>query len=110
MTSSSNEKLDSDQIYDDLIAILAQANGPHGDKTKGNLRKTVFLGVSSTYSDKGYVDPWGERFVIGVDSNYNKQVEGFHGETLTGKVFVYSKGPDGPDGDSTKDDDVLSWK
>ena len=100
--------------------------GPSGAITDGNLRKTRFLEVPAEYgATVPYQDPWGNRFRIGIDSNYDKDVEGLNGENLlNGTVFVYSLGPNGkgatgdiPAGSASKGDDnghfvddVISWK
>jgi prepilin-type N-terminal cleavage/methylation domain-containing protein len=102
----------NDQAYDDLIACLSLVDGPNGNKNGSGLynpRKTRFLEVSSLYDDVGYVDPWDNRFIIGIDANYDNEVKNLDpgGATLHGKVFVYSRGPDGADGGA---DDIKTWE
>ena len=111
-TPASNEYIKDNTTYDLLIAILSQVDGPNSsDKTKGNLRKTRFIEVPSEYSTTvPYQDPWGNRFRIGIDSDYDKDVEGFASSTLNGTVFVYSLGPDKTDNNGDSVDDVISWK
>ena len=124
-TPSTKEFIKDDATYDKLITILSQVAGPSGAITDGNLRKTRFLEVPSEYdTSTPYRDPWGNRFRIGIDSDYNKNVTGFTSTPLNGTVFVYSLGPDGdgatgnvPGGSASKGDDggdpvkdVLSWK
>lgn len=108
---TSTEKL-SDDKYNALLAILTQVDitGSEGLKDQGNPRKTRFLSISQNeYKTNGYVDPWGNKFKIGIDANYDGDVTTFapYG-TLHGKVFVFSAGEDGdPDTDS---DNIISWE
>ena len=114
-SNSSDTTSLSEDDYDKLIACLSQVDGPKtvdDAKTAGlyNSRKTAFLDVPNSYAQDGYVDPWGNRFVIGIDANYDKVIN-FHGETLHGSVFVYSKGPNLKDTtQEDKQDDILTWK
>lgn len=110
--AASNDKtINTGSEYDDLIAILAYANGPHGDRTKGNFRKTPFLGVPKSYDEKGYVDPWGNNYFILMDANYDNEItDPFNSANkLHGKVFVYSYGRNGKS-DSGGGDDICSWQ
>jgi prepilin-type N-terminal cleavage/methylation domain-containing protein len=105
VTGSTTEFIKDKDTYDRLIAILSQVDGPAtGWAAKGNSRKTRFLSVTTEYDTNGYVDPWGNRFRIGIDSDYDGDVAGFadrnnDGDTtdvpddvLNGKVFIYSLG------------------
>jgi hypothetical protein len=60
-----------------------------------------------------YRDPWGNRYGIAMDLNYDNKVE-IHGSDVQGTVFVWSFGAKGTNeyGDSTTGDkdDVTSWK
>jgi len=103
-----------DKAYDTLIAILSQQDyAGHSYKNKGNARRTTYLNVPSNYEHDGYVDPWGKRFVIILDTNYDGKVEvgvGSKKKTLYGKVFVYSFGTNQEDDHGSPEDDVVSWK
>ena len=107
VVSSNKEVINSDQAYDDLIAILSQVTPDNSALPAGNKKRTVFLEVGIKYKDDGFVDPWGQRFKIGIDSNYDNKVKGLVSSDLNGKAFVYSKGPDKQDGTG---DDIFSWK
>jgi type II secretory pathway pseudopilin PulG len=110
ITSTSKEVIKDKDAYDELITILSQVKGPKGKVTDGNPRKVRFLEVPSDYGvDNPYVDPWGNRFQIGIDVDYDHDVEGFYGDTKNGTVFVYSYGPDGNGSDSDTQDDVRTW-
>lgn len=107
VTNPTHEVLKDDATYDLLIELLSRVNGPGSwDGTNGsasdpgNVRKTRFLEVPSTYDvHHAYVDPWGNRFRVGIDANYDKKVTGFITKELNGTVFVYSLGPKVKSGD-----------
>ena len=110
---SSDSQVDKSKAtdYDTMIAILAQQDyDSHTYKTKGNPRMVTYLNVPSTYGEKGYVDPWGNQFVILLDSNYDGKVKTSGGLELFGKVFVYSYGMDGKDDGGSEEKDIVSWK
>ena len=97
--------------YDTMIAILAQQDyDSHTYKTKGNPRMVTYLNVPSTYGEKGYIDPWGNQFVILLDTNYDGKVTTSGGQELYGKVFVYSYGQDFHDDGGSEEKDIVSWK
>jgi prepilin-type N-terminal cleavage/methylation domain-containing protein len=101
----------SDASYDQMVAILAQVDGPGGASAdKGNVRKRHLLEVPKNYTKKGYVDPWEHRFKVGMDTDYDDDVEGLASSTLNGKVFVYSIGPDEDDNNGDEHKDVISWE
>ena len=115
----------SNTDYDNLLEILTCVDGPDGDgkivlgtiaAPRVNLRTIRFLDASSEYKKAdpsnggnpfGYRDPWGNRFGIAMDLNYDNQVElptiadtTYHipdydttaKRTLQGTVFVWSFG------------------
>jgi type II secretory pathway pseudopilin PulG len=119
--STSDKELYSNQKdYDQFIAILAQQDyGGHSyvDNSDLNPRKITYLNVPSNYDKEGYVDPWGNRFVILLDADYDGKVKvkiNGKDKTLYGRVFVYSFGKDGVPADLKKfdpeKDGVVSWK
>ncbi len=109
VTSASNEKLTGS--YENLIALLSKIDYPgvSGSADTGNPRGTRFLDVPPKYDSDGYLDPWGNKFVIGVDANYDHKVKGLVPTDLNGTVFIYSFGQDGKDDQGSKDD-VITWK
>ena len=97
--------------YDTMIAILSQQDySGHSYKSKGNPRMVTYLNVPSNYNKEGYVDPWGHKFVILLDSNYDGKVKTSSGQELFGKVFVYSYGIDGKNDGGKEETDIVSWK
>jgi prepilin-type N-terminal cleavage/methylation domain-containing protein len=99
--------------YDQMITILSQVEGPSGNVSDGNARKLHLLEVPKNYTTKGYVDPWGNRFKVGMDTNYDDKVEKLATalpKPLNGKVFVYSLGPDENDDYGDEHKDVVSWE
>ena len=97
--------------YDQMVTILAQVDGPSGaTPDRGNVRKLHLLEVPKNYKKKGYVDPWGHRFIVWMDSDYNDEVKLSSTLTLNGKVFVYSLGPDEKDDSGDEHKDVISWE
>jgi len=80
-----------------------------GKKAKGNPPKG---GVQSDGAGGGELfDPWGEYFIVTIDTNRNDRVadpdEGGQ-ETIPNGVIVYSYGPDRQD-DRGQGDDVTTW-
>ncbi len=87
--------------YSDLMNALT--NVPLGS----NAREIRFLDVPEDYSTKSYVDPWSNKYLIYMDTDYDGQVTGLSKTDGYGTVFVYSTGSDGTDG---TDNDVHSWE
>ena len=112
----------SDDDYDTLLEILTCVDGPDNSNstalggTTANLRAIRFLAASSEYSKPdasdadikyGYRDPWGNRYGIAMDLNYDNTVTlpdasssapavyTTTEQTLQGTVFVWSFGPNG---------------
>jgi prepilin-type N-terminal cleavage/methylation domain-containing protein len=118
--------------YDKLLQILTQADitdstysdaatsdlNPDG-KLLGNIRQTRFLDAPEKFGTRSYVDPWGNRFVIALDLDYDNNCT-VDAVVLNRTVAIYSFGPDreddqgktsGTDSSSTdKADDIPSWK
>ncbi len=120
--------------YDKLTVALSQqkmkiGNGTEydpetsaDDKIKYvNMRKLPLLQPGREFSTKGYVDPWGNRYVLLINAGYNRRglqhPKGTSEADLVGSVFAYSFGPNGEDDDGmdtgTKSghncDDITSW-
>lgn len=110
--------------YDRLIQWLTQAPTQSGgavDMT-GNLRRIKFLDPAAADGSKTYLDPWGNRYIIIMNANYNEGVSIDSTATsptyrLYSSVVIYSKGrnriDDGgknkaQDG-SNNTDDISSW-
>jgi prepilin-type N-terminal cleavage/methylation domain-containing protein len=96
--------------YDDLMALLTDVAGPSTEAsyTAGNARNIRFLDVPTNYSTLGFLDPWGSKYLIYVDSGYAGTVvvnPGSGYETLYGTVFIYSTA-----GTTTPSKYVYSWK
>lgn len=103
--------------YDKLMTILTQSKGPAGEITDGNIRKINFLDIpsQSKYTTEGYTDPWGNRYMVAIDTDYNNEVTiagcaSCSPNPLKGAVFVYSYGPDKKDNNGSTTDDICSWK
>ncbi len=103
----------NDTEYDKLVQILTNVNGDwvgcearnyldNKDKNdRRNAKKKSFLSPNDRYEELGYVDPWGERYVIIMDDNYDgiivlEDEEGKDKDYRT-DVVVYSKGLNGED-------------
>jgi prepilin-type N-terminal cleavage/methylation domain-containing protein len=108
-----------DDEYDTLLQILTQVNisgaGSDADnmKTAGNIRQTKFLDSPEKFETKSYVDPWGNRFAIALDLDYDNDCT--VGSTVLNRtIAIYSFGPDRADDDGvsvgTGKDDITSWK
>lgn len=128
--SSDNNKSDS-KVYDAMMQILAaqdisesnataetdiwttnRAQAKDAKSNKLNLRNLTFLNVPQQFKEKGLRDPWGTRYVVMLDANYDGKISDFPstGKDLRGSVFVYSYGPDRKNNDGQKGtDDINSW-
>ena len=76
-----------------------------------NTRKVQFLKPTATYKeDHGFVDPWGHRYVVLLNYNFDNHFAYSGWPTLYGsRVYVYSLGPNGSD-QKGGGDDICSWK
>lgn len=86
-----------------------------------NMRKLQLLQPNRDFSTKGYVDPWGNRYVLLINAGYNRRgirhPKGTSEPALVGSVFAYSYGPNGQDDDGMdigaksgrNCDDITSW-
>ncbi len=92
---------DTGTPYSNLMNLLT--NVPAGS----NSRSIRFLDVPEDYTANGYVDPWGNKFHVYMDTDYDGQVTGLAQTDGYGTVFIYSTGSDGTDG---TDNDVHSWE
>jgi type II secretory pathway pseudopilin PulG len=108
--------------YDTLLQVLTKVNingiSAPNDSTAGNSRNIKFLDAPTGFSDaivdtpgkeKGsYRDPWGMRYNIALDSNYDNQVT-IDGTVQNGSVFVWSNGPNKVNNNGNPDD-ITTWK
>ncbi|OGV36812.1 MAG: hypothetical protein A2020_03280 [Lentisphaerae bacterium GWF2_45_14] len=137
--------------YRELFEILTGYDGPdvgtvpNGTTTFGNTRNVRFLDVPSSYGTNtaavsgvpaagtytnpasaagDYYDPWGSRYMIFVDANYDgvfNKANDYAGsanvlvEGKNGSVFAYSLGADQKhhittESDTNNKDNIYSWK
>jgi len=95
--------------YKALMELLTCVDGPDPDNSVlKNVRGIIFLEVSNTYPEKGYIDPWGQKFKIFIDTNYDGKII-LDGKVIKGNVLVYSYGENKID-NKGNDDDICSWK
>ncbi len=97
-----------------------------GDQRYYNSRGIKLLEVGQKFPNKGFVDPWGNRYAIIINDGYAKNGIFFEQESLSGKpgkkligdFFVYSFGPNMVDDygvpveETPEDrdcDDINSW-
>ena len=98
--------------YADLMALLTNVAGPstEANYSSGNARKIMFLDVPTNYTTQGFLDPWGSKYLIYVDTDYNGTISnvGPSNETLYGSAFIYSNA--GQTGSISASKCVYSWK
>ena len=92
-----------DDDYDNMMDTLT--NVPAGS----NSRSIRFLDVPDGYTTNGYLDPWGNKYFIYLDTDYDGEIAnvgpaGNITNPAYGTVFIYSTGKNGTD------DYVYSWK
>jgi prepilin-type N-terminal cleavage/methylation domain-containing protein len=92
--------------YADLMALLTDVSGPLTESayTSGNVRNIRFLDVPNNYTTLGYLDPWNNKYLIYLDTDYDGQVT-FGSETLYGTAFITDTAGQT---DATKN--IFSWK
>ncbi len=78
-----------DQTYEDagsrtIIEILT------GEDTQYNPRRTQFLEPKGERGE--FLDPWGQQYVLILDTNYDREVT-YEGDTYRTIAVVYSEGP-----------------
>ena len=110
---------DDAKKYDILMQILtkvdmdASASDVDGKSSLANARNIHFVEAPSHYAEKGYVDPWGHRFIVLMDRNFDQKIEksktGGDIDDMNGLVAVYSCGPNGKDDDGSEDD-IVTWQ
>ena len=94
--------------YDDLMELLTDVKiGGGAPTTYRNSRQIRFLDVPEGYTANGYVDPWGNKYYITLDTDYDGAVSGVQSESANvyGNIFIYSDGAGGGAADY-----VYSWK
>ncbi len=116
--------------YDKLLQLLTQMNITDGNNTdapnylnnrpkkeRRNGRGLKFLDAPPDFTEEGMLDPWGSRYVILLDSDYDDIIV-LDGKEYNATVMVYSCGPNGVDNgghlygvnsNDKDDDDVLGW-
>ena len=113
----------TNDTYDDLIELLTCVDVDQDSVYVYNLRKTRFLtglpATASSASEQTLTDPFklsgqkhGKRLVLAVDLDGDNQVT-VDGNTLNGKIFIWSVGADGVDQFGLKTgsgDDIPSWE
>jgi prepilin-type N-terminal cleavage/methylation domain-containing protein len=110
--------------YDALLEALTCVDGPDANSAivpGKNPRAIRFLDASSEYTKAdpdnggkpfGYRDPWGNRFGIAIDLDYDNKVMIDGVNDVQGTVFVWSFGPNKTNdwGINIKPaDDIASW-
>lgn len=132
-STSTNTQLNNSD-YDLLLMILTRANtsdancpallSNHDSSSRcrhlGNTRDIRFLDPPKGFTENlsevdpktgSYRDPWGNRFGIALDLNYDNKVN-INGDDVQGTVFVWSFGTNGinQNGNNIKPaDDIASW-
>jgi prepilin-type N-terminal cleavage/methylation domain-containing protein len=81
---------------------------------EGKAKKAGIIYNPSGNDIEGIYDPWGGRFFIILDGNYDEKVNPVPsaggGKILNGRrVAVWSNGADGVDGGGKTGDDVITW-
>ena len=95
-----------EEVYDRLIAVLA-VEGESEWIGKINPRRTVYL--EAAFNDDGLVvDPWGNRYRVMIDSDFDGEIPAPDGTVMTAAVLVWSLGPNGKD-EAGAGDDLATW-
>ena len=95
-----------EEVYDRLIAVLA-VKGESEWIGKINPRRIPYLEAS--FNDDGLVvDPWGNRFRVMIDSDFDGAIPAPDGTVMQTAVLVWSLGPNGKD-EGGAGDDLATW-
>ena len=118
--------------YDKFIIELSNPSELAAADIQINKRKIKFLDpkpkfipntttaaeITANQKNNLWRDPWGNQYIVYIDGNYDDQIT-IGGRTLSGKIAIYSMGPNGTDqsgkniqfdSDAAKtDDDISSW-
>lgn len=89
------------QTYGELPSVTGASLGP---LTGTNPRSMIFLQL---HSDGNFEDPWGNDYVITLDTDYDGQIT-VGSSTIYGSCAIYSYGPD-KSNNTGGGDDVTSW-
>ncbi|HBM15700.1 MAG TPA: hypothetical protein DD381_05060 [Lentisphaeria bacterium] len=81
--------------YADLMSLLTDVAAPLAEAayTSGNSRSIRFLDVPTNYTTLGYLDPWSNKYLIYMDTDYDGEVNNVgpaSNDDLYGTVFIYS--------------------
>ncbi len=109
--------------YDTLMQILTKVDiSGLTESPKGNTRAIKFLDAPTGFSDAivdtvgkergSFRDPWGKRYGIALDTNYDNTITLPSTEVLNGTVFVWSFGPNVTNdwGRTKPYDDIATWQ
>ena len=100
------EKPAEEGVYDKIMAALG-VEGEDAWIDAINPRRVVYL--EANFNDDGLVlDPWGNRFRVLLDSDFDSKVPVPDGTVMTASVLVWSVGPNGMD-EGGAGDDLISW-
>ncbi len=84
--------------YDRLIGILTgvdfKSDGANV-AAASNARRIKYLETPGSYSAGGFTDPWGRRYALGLDLDFDGKVSGIDGGTVNSSAAVYSFGSQG---------------
>jgi prepilin-type N-terminal cleavage/methylation domain-containing protein len=107
----------SDNYYSSNSDIISALLGEDDTINPKNLTfleaRAAGRGRSGINDSLEFLDPWGNSYIIKIDTNYNGKTE-YYGNRFT-SVIVLSPGPDGATGDpdsgsGTGKDDICSFK
>lgn len=85
-----------------IIRIITDADNTTGQ----NPRRVSFL--EHTRSDGVFLDPWGNQYLIKLDSNYDGTIR-YTGAVIRAPVIVVSYGADRQEGGNDKNKDITSF-
>lgn len=99
----SSDTPDSETLSRDTIAILSAQN------EEENPAEIIFIEPQDSAEDGTFLDPWGEQYLIVLDTDYDGQVQ-IQNHTLRRKVAVIATGLYRLNNDFDADDLVFSWE
>lgn len=111
LTLGDKDNTNSINAYYAFIAELSDPNNKNLNSLNINLRKIKFLDPKTKYNPtenydtddnkkNSWIDPWGNPYVILLNTDFSDKIKIPSGKVMSGKVAMYSRGPNGEDDDA----------
>ena len=98
----------------ELMNVLRAINGPGNVNNVANPRRIVYIELPEKGVDENgnFIDPWQRQYEITLDTAFDndcKSVPGGYGTLANRTTAVWSRGPEGENGQRDPSNDIKSW-